>query len=167
MINNRFKFKHWQGSKVWLSSLRAQHCWPKKTLAALYVEIIISDSGQQVQVSVWICLLSRKTCASLAAWDCALSSWKKKSTGQGAATKMARVQVGAFPLRTIRSQIVLSWICMAADPAGTLMQASGMPTSPTSVDGSTHDNAVHTLLFVFWDEWLENAEMYIFCSCAE
>lgn len=50
---------------------------------------------------------------------------------------------------TIRSQIVLSWICMAADPAGTLMQASGMPTSPTSVDGGTHDNAVHTLLFVF------------------
>lgn len=38
---------------------------------------------------------------------------------------------------------------MAADPAGTLMQASGMPTSPTSVDGGTHDNAVHTLLFVF------------------
>lgn len=74
---------------------------------------------------------------------------KKKSTGQGAATKMARVQVGAFPLRTIRSQIVLSWICMAADPTGTLMQASGMPTSPTSVDGGTHDNAVHTLLFVF------------------
>lgn len=59
MINNRFKFKHWQGSKVWLSSLRAQQCWPKKTLAALYVEIIISDSGQQVQVSGYACYLER------------------------------------------------------------------------------------------------------------